>query len=126
MLRDRRVFLAVGLALVPGLLAAAETLAQQEEADYDSPPRPIKVTRPEYPAEALEKGIEGVVVVQITIDAEGKVVDPTVAESVEGLDEAALACVREWRFEPAKKDGEAVPATARAPIAFKLKDSGKP
>ena len=126
MLRDRRVFLAVGLAFVPGLLAAAEALAQQVEADYDSPPRPIKVTRPEYPAEALEKGIEGVVVVQITIDAEGRVVDPTVAESVEGLDEAALACVREWRFEPAKKDGEAVPATARAPIAFKLKDSGKP
>jgi protein TonB len=123
---NRRVFLVGGLAFGWGAVAAVGALARQDKADYDSPPRATKVTRPEYPPEALEKGIEGTVVVEMTIDVEGRVVDPSVAKSVEGLDEAALECVREWRFKPATKDGEAVPATARAPVTFRLKDAKKP
>jgi protein TonB len=37
--------------------------------DYDQPPRPIKMTRPQYPQEAFVKKIEGTVIVEIVIDA---------------------------------------------------------
>ena len=37
--------------------------------DYDQPPRPIKITKPQYPQEAFVKKIEGTVTVEILIDA---------------------------------------------------------
>ncbi len=120
----RYFFLCLGLC--PIALPSAATLPQHTGADYDTPPKPIKITRPEYPPEALEKKIEGTVVLEITITTTGKVVDPVVIQSVEGLDEAALECVREWRFKPAEKDGKAVPTTAHAPVAFRLPDPPAP
>ena len=42
--------------------------------DYDQPPRPIKITRPQYPQEAFVKKIEGTVELEILIDSTGRVV----------------------------------------------------
>ena len=42
--------------------------------DYDQPPKPIKITRPQYPQEAFVKKIEGTVIVEILIDANGRVI----------------------------------------------------
>ena len=117
MLRVRHAVLAIVSFF---LLWSCADLSRQKEADDDSPPRPIKITRPEYPPEAKEDGIEGVVVVEITISAQGEVVDAIVVESVTGLDEAALSCVWDWEFEPAHKDGKPVSTTARVPITFAL------
>jgi len=38
-----------------------------------------------------------------------------------GLDEAALATLRQWRFEPMRKDGQPVPMAATIQVSFKLR-----
>jgi TonB family protein len=94
--------------------------------DYDVPPRAIRTTRPQYPAEAREREVEGTVLLRILIDRDGKVARAEVVESVEDeLDEAALQCVKTWRFAPATKHGRPVAVVAEAPIAFRLHARGK-
>jgi TonB family protein len=88
--------------------------------DYDTAPRPIKITRPQYPQEAFVKKIEGTVVVEILIDTQGRVVRARVIQSVPLLDAAALQTVYQWVFQPAVKHGRPVPTIAHAPVAFRI------
>jgi len=88
--------------------------------DYDQPPRPIKLTKPQYPQDAFIKKIEGTVIVEILIDATGRVVRAHVIQSVPLLDAAALRTVYEWVFSPAMKHGRPVATIARAPVAFRI------
>lgn len=94
--------------------------AVPEASDYESPPRPIKITRPEYPAEAFARKIEGTVLVEILIDAQGRVVRARILESIPLLDAAALQTVYQWTFQPATKDGRPVATIAHAPVAFRI------
>jgi protein TonB len=88
--------------------------------DYDAPPRPIKITRPQYPQEAFIKKIEGTVIVEILIDATGRVVRARVIQSVPLLDAAAIKTVYQWVFQPAVKRGQPVATIAHAPVAFRI------
>jgi protein TonB len=88
--------------------------------DYDQPPRPIKLTKPVYPQEAFVKKIEGLVEVDILIDANGRVVNARIKRSIPLLDAAALQCVREWIFSPAMKGGRPVATLATAPVTFRI------
>jgi protein TonB len=88
--------------------------------DYDAAPRPLKITRPQYPQEAFVKKIEGTVIVEILIDSTGRVVRARIIQSVPMLDAAALQTVYQWIFEPAVKRGRPVPTIAHAPVAFRI------
>jgi protein TonB len=88
--------------------------------DYDQPPRPIKITKPQYPQEAFVKKIEGIVEVEILIDASGNVARARVVQSIPALDQAALQTVYQWRFSPAIKNGRPVATVARAPVTFRI------
>jgi protein TonB len=88
--------------------------------DYDSPPRPVKLTKPVYPQEAFVKKIEGQVTVEILIDSSGRVVRARVIQSVPMLDAAAIQCVYQWIFQPAVKRGRPVPTIAQAPVTFRI------
>jgi protein TonB len=88
--------------------------------DYDRPPRPIRITKPVYPQEAFIKKVEGTVVIEILIDAEGRVARARVVQSVPLLDDAALESVGAWRFSPAIKGGRPVASLAHAPITFRI------
>jgi len=92
--------------------------------DYDTPPRAVRLTRPDYPKAARKRGIEGTVLVEIVIDRGGRVSHTRVLQSVTGLDSAALKCVKGWTFTPATKGGQAVATLAQAPVTFRL--NGKP
>ena len=87
---------------------------------WDSPPRPIRVTRPVYPHDAFVRKIEGTVELGILIDARGRVARAWVIRSAPLLDEAALVAVKEWLFVPAYKHGRPVATYARAPISFRI------
>jgi protein TonB len=88
--------------------------------DYDQPPRPIKITRPQYPQEAFVKKIEGIVELEIIIDASGRVSRARVVKSIPLLDAAAIQTVRQWVFSPAIKNGVPVATVATAPVTFRI------
>jgi TonB family protein len=57
----------------------------------------------------LPQGMQGDVIVEITIDARGSVTDARLLQSLkEDIDEKVIATVRNWRFTPAKVDGVAI------------------
>lgn len=80
---------------------------------------------PEYPEEAKEAEIEGVVILQALILADGTVDDIEVLrfrpEDDPGFVDAARDAVRQWRYEPATLDGLPVPVYFTVFIEFKLK-----
>jgi len=87
--------------------AAAEAKAVPERPHVCPPP-------PEA------QGKAGIVTVALTITAKGTVKDPAVLDSSGdgALDAAALACVREWRYKPASRNGRPVDSPWRAGIRF--------
>jgi TonB family protein len=87
---------------------------------FDSPPRPLVITKPSYPQAAFDKKTEGTVMVAVLISELGRVVHAEIRESLPGLDEAALACVRDWQFEPAKRAGKPVACVAYSPVSFRI------
>src|SRR5262245_14731068 len=78
---------------------------------------------PEYSLAARRAGEEGLVVIHAQVLADGSVADASVGESsgYERLDDAALAAVRSWRFQPALHDGEPVAQSVDVPIRFRLR-----
>ncbi|HYV73041.1 MAG TPA: TonB family protein [Candidatus Binatia bacterium] len=59
------------------------------------------ITRADLPA-----GVEGDVVVEVTIDERGNVVELKLIRGIGyGVEERVLATLRKWRFKPASKDG---------------------
>lgn len=83
---------------------------------------PATCPQPVYPPLAMRRGMEGVVVLMVEVDAQGKVVRMRVHESSGHglLDRAAQNAVAEWRFEPATEDGRPVPGATRVPIRFSM------
>lgn len=86
----------------------------------DRPPRPLRMTKPQYPREAFVKKLEGTVVLEILIDDQGHVVQARVLRSVAMLDQAALETVQSWLFVPAMHAGRPVASLAQAPISFRI------
>lgn len=78
---------------------------------------------PEYPLAARRDGEEGLVVIHAQVLADGSVADAKVGESsgYERLDDAALAAVLSWRFQPALHDGQPVAQAVDVPIRFRLR-----
>lgn len=78
---------------------------------------------PRYPAQALRSGVEGSVSVRIEVDASGTPTDVQVVERSgersRDLDRAVIDAARQWRFEPAMKDGKAVAGAVVLPVEFK-------
>lgn len=88
--------------------------------DYDEAPKVVRQTKPQYPQEAFVKKIEGTVMVEFVIDEQGQVASARVLKSIPMLDAAAIACIKQWVFTPAKKGGRAVRTLAQAPVAFRI------
>jgi len=90
----------------------------------DQSPRRIRATQATYPPEALKACIEGDVVLRIVIDESGQVAEAEVVKSVPGLDDAALQCVKEWRYEPPRRNGQPARAGATVSLSFRLYEQG--
>ena len=84
---------------------------------------PIKTkdVTPEYPAAAQSAKIEGSVIIEATIGADGKVMDAKVLRSVRMLDQAALDAVKQWEYEPTRLNGKPVPVVMTVTVTFRLK-----
>ncbi len=80
-----------------------------------------------YPAEAREKGVEGMAVVKFIIEKDGSVTNPEIIKSVgSGCDEEVLRVVGQMpNWIPGKKDGKPVAVSFVLPVKFKLDGAEK-
>lgn len=84
------------------------------------PPTKIRDVRPVYPQEAQDARIQGVVIVEATIDGAGRIREARVLRSIPMLDEAALEAVRQWEFTPTLLNGVPVPVIMTMTVNFTL------
>ena len=112
-------------AVAPSPATAAPPAAAPSDvkvAGRDVPaPKRTHFVSPVFPLEAQAAGQRGIVILELVIDAAGKVSTADVLRSVPPFDEAALTAVRQWEYEVTKVDGKAVPVRLTVPITFALK-----
>jgi TonB family protein len=137
-----RIDAIVGTTILVGVLAVSAQAQSQapgnsnaEKTEQQAPlkiggsvtaPRILSDPEPEYSEEARKAGYSGTCVISITVDTDGKVRDIELERPIgKGLDEKAIEAVRKWRFEPARKDGEAVAVRIRVEITFHLDGGGR-
>ncbi len=126
MITMNRHRLALGTAVL--LLAVSILIPGPIGAMADDPatttmPTILDFTPPEYPAAAAEKAIEGRVLLLVEVDEAGQVIAAEVAQGVPecpSMEENAVAAIRQWRFQPATRDGEAVAIWVMVPIEYRL------
>lgn len=77
--------------------------------------------QPEYPDVAKQAKLEGKVVVEFVVEADGKVTRATVKNSSdEKFNASALAAVQGWIFGPATAEGKPTASAMEVPVVFKL------
>jgi protein TonB len=78
-----------------------------------------KVT-PSYPEQALKAGLQGAVVLQAWIGADGSIRDLKLMDGSLLLGQAAVKAVRQWRYRPYLRNGVAVEAQTYVTVNFRL------
>ena len=98
----------------------------------DEPPKPLRIggvirqpqrvrdVQPVYPQLALISRTQGIVIIEATIGADGRVMNARVLRSAPLLDQAALEAVRQWEYTPTTLNGVAVPVIMTVTVAFTL------
>lgn len=99
------------------------SLPQRVEARVD-PAHPL--SQPEYPAASVRMLEVGVVVLELNVGADGRVIEARVQQSSghPRLDAAAVReALRRWRLLPATEDGQPVTGWIRQRVSFRLQDA---
>ena len=128
----RFTFAIIGLALLlptapigaqdrpEGAASASQPASKPETVNGDSTKlEPIGHPMP-YPSEARAKGIQGKVVVRVSISETGTVQN---AEAVSGdpiLTAAAIESIKSWKFKPFIKNGKPIEVSSNLPLTFAL------
>ncbi len=117
--------LVAGGTLGPGWIAAGEK--ESAPAAFDKAPEPIpsSMTQPVYPEAEKKAGVEGMVILGVTITAKGEVAAMKAAEEVKdhpAFTKTAMAAIGQWRFKPAEKNGQPVACEVKIPVKFRLEE----
>jgi protein TonB len=84
-------------------------------------PRKTHEVRPLYPEIARKARIEGVVILEITVDKQGNVENVKVLRGLPmGLTEAAVDAVKQWKYEPSTLNGRPVEVLVTVTVRFSL------
>jgi protein TonB len=83
-------------------------------------PTRIKDVAPVYPEIARKARVQGVVIVEAIIGADGKVQQARVLRSVPLLDQAALNAVQLWEYTPTMLGGRPIPIIMTVTVQFRL------
>ncbi|HEX9187986.1 MAG TPA: energy transducer TonB [Vicinamibacteria bacterium] len=86
-------------------------------------PRKLVDAAPVYPELAIRARVEGVVIIEATIDPRGRVANAVVlrGQGLPVLDEAALEAVRNWVYTPTLLNGVPTPVIMTVTVRFLLK-----
>ena len=111
--------------------ASAPGFAQEKEKEVPRAgngvtlPKPTHTEKPKYTAEAMKRGIQGSVLLDMVVLTDGTVDSVKVVRSLDptyGLDDEAIRAARQWRFEPGLKDGKPVAVLVTLELTFWLRD----
>jgi TonB family protein len=113
------------VALLAGMALTATVRAQDAPLQAGSEGVPVpkrsKTLPPQYPPEAQAQGIRGIVILELVVDAQGKVESVNVIRSVPGLDQAAVEAARQWEYEITRVGGKPVSVRLTVPITFAMR-----
>jgi protein TonB len=84
------------------------------------PPNKTKHVPPIYPPIAQSARVSGIVIIEATIGADGKVKDAKVLKSIPLLDQSALDAVKQWQFTPTLLNNVPVPVIMTVTVNFTL------
>jgi len=97
------------------------TISVQKIGHGVTPPRLKYQPEPEYSEKARAGGYEGVCTLSLIVGVDGKTSNIRVVNAIGlGLDEKAVEAVRNWRFDPARKDGVPVAVQLAVEVDFHL------
>ncbi len=102
------------------ILAAAALSASDAVLRVASVPdsKIVRKIQPEYPPDARDAHVQGVVRVRVFIDKTGKVQQARLISGHPLLAPAALQAARQWMFKPFEQDGKAVVAATVLEFSF--------
>jgi TonB family protein len=116
------------LALLVLVLASAfgvTTIAQQEVYDAGNGvtlPVVVKEVKPSYTKGAMERQIQGSVLLKSVVLADGTVGDVEVLRSLDSeLDQQAIDALKQWEFKPGTREGKPVAVRIACELTFTLK-----
>lgn len=106
-----------------------ENVGEEQEASDEKPqssycsPAPKSSSNIAYPKRARRRGEEGDVTIELEIDARGAVSAARILKSSGSadLDAAALTALKNAVYDPATRDGAAVPGTLAETVKFRLR-----
>ena len=121
---NRRLFAALAVALTATLASVSAQEVFTTKDDGVTLPTVERSVKASYTPAAMEARIEGMVLLEAVVLADGKVGDVTVTRSLDmeyGLDTQAVESVKQWLFKPGTKDGKAVAVRVAIEMTFALK-----
>lgn len=93
--------------------------------DQSSPAKRITATKPNYPERDRRQNREGSVTLGFTVLTNGEVSDVEILSSdcTESMNQAAIQCVKEWQYTPARdSNGQAIAYYKKAKVTFDLEN----
>jgi protein TonB len=88
-----------------------------QDPNAATPPRALRRVQAEFPKNLWDK--PGTVAVRAIVGIDGKVGETKVSSSPHPeLNELALKAVKQWQFNPARKDGKPIPVTVTVNVGF--------
>lgn len=121
------------LTSVPAVALAGQEEAENEEGKKaedsihfvrDGVERPVKLSdvQPQYTDLARKERTQGAIILQTVIEKDGTISRVQVLQGLpNGLNEASVEAVKQWRYEPATLDGEPVRVYFNLTINFVLR-----
>jgi protein TonB len=86
-------------------------------------PRKLKDVAPVYPRIAMTARVQGVVILECTINPHGRVEGVKVLRGIPTLDDAAISAVRQWVYTPTLLGGIPVGVVMTVTVNFVLRDA---
>jgi TonB family protein len=120
-------------AVVAAVIGVAPLVAAAQDPPPPPPKAPVRVggdikepklltrVEPVYPAEAKANGIQGVVILEVTIAKDGSIASAKVLRGVAPLDAAAIDAVSRWKYTVTYLNNDPVEVLLVVTVNFTLK-----
>ena len=118
--------IAVAAALTAGVAVPALAQVPVRIGGEVKEPKKVKDAKPLYPEEARREGVQGIVILEVVVNEEGKVTNTRVLRAPALLEQAAVDAVQQWEYTPTLLNGLPVPVVMTVTVTFSLDRSAAP